>query len=297
MEFKKIILSIVFVLLLMNDQLSGTSAVSIEHDFSPSSISGFISFLLNNREYYRAYAELERLVSYYPDYISNISYAATANYLMFKGGAYTRITQDTGINFKGDALSEDISAVFKIDSFIKLREYDKAEKLYRVANTKRGDEFPDTYFMKRGVYFSLYNNTGLEGMDKGFSIDDYNELYRYSQNIHNMKKDPWKGMAAGIIPGMGYVYAGETGTGIVAMIVTGLGVSVTALGYKNGMEAFAVLSGAATGFFYGGSIIGGYRETVRYNRNLMDRLDLRLQRDLEFDRHIDDIFVKFGIKN
>lgn len=128
-------------------------------------------------------------------------------------------------------------------------------------------------------------------------FNNYDDLIRYSGYIYDLKKDPWKGMAAGIFPGMGYVYAGESGTGIVAMIVTGLGVSVTALGYSRGMEAFAVLSGTVTGLFYGGSIIGGYRETVRYNRNLMDRLDLSLQRDLEFDSDIDNIFVKFGIKN
>jgi len=296
MELKKNILSALIVLLLLTAQAGGTSAVSPDYNFSPSAISGFITYLIYNREYYRASVEVERLKSYYPDHLSCPAYTASINYLMYKGGAYTSIAAQE-LDYSGkDNLSGEIAAIFKIDSYLKLKKFKEAQKTAE-AISSFSDEFLKGLVIKRGLYFYLYNNSlPIVGNIEDY-IDNYNELFRYSAYIHDMKKDPWKGVASGIIPGMGYVYAGESGTGIVAMIVIGLGASITTLSYRNNMDSFAVISGTVTGLFYGGSIIGGYRETLRYNNNLMDRLDLRLQRDFEFDRDIDDIFIKFGIRN
>jgi len=296
MEFKKNILSVLIALLLLSDQAGGTSAVSPDYNFSPSEISGFITYLIYNREYYRASVEVERLKSYYPDHMSYSAYRASINYLMYKGGAYASIAaQEPDYRVK-DNLSGEITAIFKIDSYLKLKKHNEAQKAAE-AISLCSNEFLKRLVIKRELYFSLYNNSLSRGEDKEDFFNDYDELIRYSGYIHDMKKDPWKGLAWGIIPGMGYIYAGESGTGIVAMIVIGLGTSITALTYRNNMDSFALLSGTVTSLFYGGSIIGGYRETLRYNNNLMDRLDLRLQRDLEFDRDIDDIFIKFGIRN
>ena len=296
MELKQYILSALITLLLFNNQAVGTSTDSHKYNFSPAEISGFITYLIYNREYYRASVEVERLMSYYPGYLTYTAYWASISYLMYKGEAYASIVEQE-INYAGhDNLSGEIDAIFKIDSYLKLKKYSEAQKSAENIFFS-SDEFLNRLIIKRGLYFSLYSNRCLTGENEVGGITEYNELLRYSRYIHDMKKDPWKGMVAGIIPGMGYVYAGESGTGIVAMIVIGLGTSITALSYGNGMDSFALLSGTVTSLFYGGSIIGGYRETLRYNNNLMERLDLRLQRDLEFDRDIDDIFIKFGIKN
>jgi len=295
MEFKKYILSSLIAFLLYNGQAGGTAAVSPDYNFSPSEISGFITYLIYNREYYRASVEVERLKSYYPDHVSNSAYTASINYLMYKGGAYASITAQEPV-YTEDNLSREIAAVFKIDSYLKLKKHNEAQKTAE-AISPCSDEFLKRLVVKRELYFSLYNNSFSRAVDKEDFPNNYNELFRYSDYIHNMKKDPWKGLVSGIIPGMGYVYAGESGTGIVAMIVIGLGAAITTVSYRNSMDSFALLSGTVTSLFYGGSIIGGYRETLRYNNNLMERLDLRLQRDLEFDRDTDDIFIKFGIKN
>lgn len=285
-----------FVLVFLIIPLEINSLFSQDRDFEPDKISGFIFFLIKDRDYYRALVEVERLKSYYPDYLGHNTYAATTNYLMFKGGAYKLI-----LDFNSDELVNDpdvnsISSLFKIDSLIKLKKYKEAENLIPYSGDLSDPVF-NNIFHRREVYLSLINNTFSNEMYINSSVEEYREAADFSAYIHGQKKNPWKGMAAGLIPGMGYVYAGETGTGITAMIVIGLGAAVTALAFSQRMEPFGIVSGAVTGFFYGGSIIGGYRETVRYNRGLMERLDLRLQRDLGFDRDIDEIFIRFGLKN
>ena len=102
---------------------------------------------------------------------------------------------------------------------------------------------------------------------------------------------------AGLVPGAGYFYAGERGTGIVAMIVIGAGSAVTYASYRNGLDSIAVISGLITFFFYGGSIAGGYMQTVKYNNRLMETLDLKLKRELMPERDLDEIYFKFGLNS
>ena len=285
-----------FVLIFLIIPLEINSLSAQDKDFEPDKISGFIFFLIKDREYYRALVEVERLKSYYPDYLNHKTYTATINYLMFKGDAYKSILDLNNDESVNDPDVNSILSLFKIDSLIKLNRYKEAENLIPDSGNLFDPVF-NNIFHKREIYLSLINNTLSNEMDINFPGQGYREAADFSAYIHGQKKNPWKGMAAGLIPGMGYVYAGETGTGITAMIVIGLGAAVTALAFSQGMEPLGIFSGTVTGLFYGGSIIGGYRETVRYNRRLMERLDLRLQRDLEFDRDIDEIFIRFGLKN
>lgn len=272
------------------------SLSSLEKDFEPEKISGFISFLIDEGEYYRASVEVERLRSYYPDYMTHNTYTATINYLMFKGAAYKSIIDSDIDQSIIDSESENISLLFKIDSLIKLNKNKEGRNLIP-DRYDSGEPFFRNIFHKRKVYFSLMNDTYSNEIKSEPLSQGYLELSALSDYIHEQKKNPWKGMAAGIIPGMGYVYAGEKATGITAMIVICLGASVAALAYNHGMEPLGIVSGTVTGLFYGGSIIGGYRESVRYNRGLMERLDLRLQKGFYFNRDIDEIFIRFGLKN
>ena len=115
--------------------------------------------------------------------------------------------------------------------------------------------------------------------------------------MHAKTKNPFIGMMAGIIPGMGYVYADESGTGIVAMIVIGAGAAITYASGRNGMEPLALISGVITFLFYGGSIAGGYMQTVKYNDRLMETLELRLDRELMPEKDLDEIYFKFGLSS
>lgn len=285
-----------FLLIFVINSFEVNSLASPDKDFGPEKISGFISFLILEREYYRASVEVERLKSYYPDYLNHNTYTATINYLMFKGAAYKSILDSDNEEAVDGTDANSIFFFFKIDSLIKLNKYEEAENLIPDSGIL-SDPFFNNILQKREIYLSLMNNPYSGEMRSKSVMHEYQEVLDFSAYIHNQKKNPWKGMAAGLIPGMGYIYAGETGTGITAMIVMGLGVAVAALGFSQGMEPLGIVSGTVTGLFYGGSIIGGYRETVRYNRGLMERLDLRLQKDLDFNRDIDEIFVRFGLKN
>ena len=286
---------VVFIIIILNIS-SFPKNYSPEQDFAPEKISGFIFHLIENGEYYRASVEVERLKSYYPDYISTSEYTAAINYLMFKGEAYELNSRWNTDDLTEDALSKQISLAFTIDSLIKMKKYEEAERI--IPSDLPGDEsFFAGIFSRRKLYLSLMGNRYGEIANNQYLQKNYQELTDYAEYIHDQKKNPWKGMAAGIIPGMGYIYAGEKGTGITAMIVIGLGSALTAASWRNNMEPLGIISGTVTGLFYGGSIIGGYRETLRYNRSLMERLDLRLQRDFDFNSDTNEIFIKFGLKN
>ena len=96
---------------------------------------------------------------------------------------------------------------------------------------------------------------------------------------------------------MGYFYAGESGTGIVSMIVIGVGSAVTYASYRDGWDSLAVISGLITFFFYGGSIAGGYMQTEKYNDRLMETLEMRLNRELMPERDLEEIYIKFGLNS
>ena len=102
---------------------------------------------------------------------------------------------------------------------------------------------------------------------------------------------------AGIIPGMGFVYAGERGTGLVSMLVILTGSAVTYTSYRDGWDSMALISGAITFFFYGGSILGGYMQSARYNDTLMQAFDMRLNRELMPERDLEEIYIKFGLNS
>lgn len=84
-------------------------------------------------------------------------------------------------------------------------------------------------------------------------------------------KSPVLGGVLGLIPGLGYMYAGEYANGLRSLILNGLFVGAMVYsGVEDQWGAFAVIS-----FFeitwYGGSIYGGIDAAQRYNRARQER--------------------------
>lgn len=263
-------------------------------DFTPEKISSFVCSLTENGEYYRAYVELLRLNSFYPAYVDDSVFSITSSYLFYKGKRYGDIikTDFTGVN---DAVYIPFS-LFRIDSLIRLDKKSEAESELAVLYSRPESEIYSGYLKKRSVYLSVFNNRKNKNTpDTDFT--GYKELSAYSDSIYEQHKNPFLGALAGVIPGMGYIYAGESGTGIVSMIVLGAGSAVTYASYSNGMDSLAVVSGLITFFFYGGSIAGGYMQTVKYNDRLMDTLEMKLDRELMPERDLDEVYFKFGLKS
>ncbi len=263
-------------------------------DFTPEKISSFTCSLIEKGEYYRAYVELLRVRSYYPSFIDTSVYDITADYLFYKSKRYEDLLKIdvAGVN---DDIFIPIS-LFQIDSFIKLKRKADAElKLAELYKRPDADIYME-YLKKRSVYLlilsSNYDSNKIKNM-----YPEYNELFYYSEINYESRKNPFIGAFAGIIPGMGYCYAGEIGTGIVAMVVIGIGSAVTYGAHSYDLNSLSVITGAITFFFYGGSIAGGYMQTLKFNDRLERALEMKLDRELSPEKDIDEIYFKFGINS
>jgi TM2 domain-containing membrane protein YozV len=266
------------------------------NDFTPEKITSFTCSLIDKGEYYRAYAELLRLNSYYPEYLKTSVYAVTSNYLFYKSKNYNDLLE---FDFpeKEDGIFIPVS-LFRVDSLIKLNRKSEAESLLAELYGREDSIDYSGYLIKRSIYLSLLNNKTTDGDDKFKSqFPGYNELFNYSKSVNEGRKNPYLGALAGVIPGAGYIYAGEKGTGIVSMIVIGAGSAVSYGAYRSSFDSLAVISGVITFFFYGGSIAGGYMQSVKYNDRLMDTLEMRLNRELLPERDIEEIYFKFGLNS
>lgn len=265
------------------------------NEYSPESISSFIKHLINNGEYYRAHTELGRLVSFYPEYISPLCYNITESYIFYKSRRYDDIP------VKGDMFSGDDSLcavnLFRIDSMMRSGDFKDKQLLEELIRYQCPVYDYSDYYKKRRLYYSIISsfNDDLYS-DSAFDME-YRDSMDYAKSLSRERKSPAFGALFGIIPGMGYVYAGEAGTGIVALIVIAAGSAITWGAHANDIEPLAVVSGTATFFMYTGSIAGGYMQTLRYNRGLSEKLVLRLDKDFMLDRDIDAVYIKCGIES
>lgn len=280
--------------MILNTMVSAAEQAPLYDDFTPEKISSFSCYLIGRGEYYRAYVELLRLKSYYPSFLSPSVFDLTANYLYYKSKKYEDL-----LGFDPSKTHDDVFipvSLFRIDSMIKLGKYEEAESELINLYGRSGSAGYSEYLKKRSAYLSIINYHDNQ-TDYKEKFKDYQELFAYSEDIYSRRKNPYIGALAGIFPGMGFVYAGERGTGIVSMIIIFAGSAVSYTSYKDGWDSLAVISGAITFFFYGGSILGGYMQSKRYNDSLTQTLELRLNRELMPERDLEEIYIKFGLNS
>jgi len=289
-------LLLISIIILCNPiNLLSKGSVTVQEEYYPENISSFIVRLVDSGEYYRAHTELDRLVCYYPEYITPLCYNVTNSYILFKSGRFHDLLIEDMDN--DDTVSLCRLNIFKIDCLLKPGLYND-ERLGRLLNEQNCNEndFAE-YYKKRYIYYYIVKFF-YDDSDFIFSDNmEYRDSFVYGESISEQKKSPFLGAVAGIIPGLGYIYAGEAGTGIVAFIIIAAGSAITWGAHSNHLEPVAAVSGAATFFMYTGSIAGGYMQTLKYNRGLSEKLVLRLDKDFMLDKDIDDIYIKFGIKS
>ena len=274
--------------MLLNTMALAENAAPLYDDFTPKKISSFACSLIQDGEYYRAYVELLRLNSFYPSYISARTFDITASYLFYKSKRYNDV-----LEFDFNETDTMPFSIFKIDSLLKLNRKDEAAAELSKLNEISGSREYGAYLNKRKVFLSALMNNGYD--EKNEEFFRYNTLFQYSNSVHENMKKPFLGALAGLIPGMGYLYAGESGTALVSLIIIGTGSAVTYASYKNGLSALSVITGTITFFFYGGSIVGGYMQCKKNNEYLTQMLETRLERELMLDRDLDEVYLKFGL--
>lgn len=293
--FRKCVI-LLSILLLTNPLYSLTAGKGERYsEYRPENILGFAKHLIAQREYYRALVELKRLQLFYPDYLSREQLYISELYLLFKGKRFSRVL---GKEYKSDdAVCRAIDRIFKYDADLHNPDAEGTDLL--LSRDLIGyDNSLDRFIVKRWLLTDLLRNRtdATEGLKKiedyrvSLNAEKYRELVAYSAHKYRSMKNPNLSLFYGIIPGMGYVYSERKATGILALVVISVFSSLTYLSFKTDNSHIGIFLGAATTFFYSGSIVGGYLESKKYNERtergmrdyLIDELSLENDRDIIF---------------
>lgn len=276
------------------------------NDYSSQKILDFSFHLINKKEYYRAYVELQRLQSYYPGLIPEGRFYATELYLLHKGGEYKDIlNRKTEIKEKNVLC---IESIFKSDASIFFSEYERSLKytafprdpVYNGCDDLLDQISYKRYFLanimlEKSPDIKLLSPMESLNGDQYVTSRQYEELLERSREAFKELKKPACALMWGVIPGMGYVYAGNKPTGIFAFIVVSVISTLTYFSFATENKPLGIILGLGATFFYSGSIIGGYRETMRHNNAIFNNLKTDMIEGLKMEKDHDIMFERYGI--
>jgi hypothetical protein len=285
-----------YVPLLIFFILSGPVFVSAE-EYSAKGVTAFTRYLIGHKEYYRALVELKRLGSFSSGYISPVAYRVTENYLLFHGKQYRDILDRPALD--GVSVPAGVDTLFRYDAAVALRDYGRADSILALWGPAT-DPFIDRCLKKRKLFSYLASHrygeaAALCGAPVAPDYSVCRELIEQARAGFSREKKPWLAAVMGIIPGMGYMYSGEYGTGIFAFLLISIDVIMTYFAFRTHNDIIGYFTGVIGGFFYAGSITGGYLAAQRFNLGLADSMGSSLSGELRFDRDRDDILMKHGI--
>lgn len=292
---KKSAATALLVLFVFIGQGSAENAVPLSEYYSKKNLTGFFSRLVAKKEYYRAAHELRRLYSYHPDTFSLQSFVITEEFLLFRGGQFKAVPS---VHLNYGVKPAPASGILYVDSYLMRGDYKKAEEgILQWSSVK--DKELNVFFDKRKLFLSVMK--GATGAEEEFyklveagSLNGYPKLKSEGTALFESMKSPFLGAALGLVPGMGYVYGGETGTGIVSFIAVSLCATLSWLGFRYNTPSAGIFLGAVATFFYTGSIVGGYRLADRHNGLLRSRISRLATRELEMYRDQQRIYNRFG---
>ena len=288
---------IIFTMLLLANPLYSLSEEKRggHLEYRPENILGFAKHLISQREYYRALVELKRLQLFYPDYLRREQLYISELYLLFKGKRFSQVLEKEYSS--DDAVYRTIDRIFKYDARLHDSDFTWDDSLLS-RDLIGSDNSLDRFIVKRWLLSDLLRNRtdaaeGLKKIDNyrvSLDAEKYRELVAYSADTYRSMKNPNLSLFYGILPGMGYVYSERKATGILALVVISVFSSLTYLSFKTDNSHIGIFLGAATTFFYSGSIVGGYLESKKYNERtvrgmrdyLIDELSLESDRDIIF---------------
>lgn len=268
-------------------------ALSAE-EYSADGIASFTRYLIGKKEYYRALVELKRLKSYYPDSIAPLTFNVTENYLLFAGKQYSTVLAKPA----GDSvpLFRAADLLFKSDSAIAVSDNKKLEGF--LSSWPLGlDPFFDRCLKKRRLMTYLLERRYGEASEfcAGADFSAYRELIERARTGFSNEKKPWLSAVLGIIPGMGYLYSEDYATGIFAFLLIAADIIMTYFAFQTHNDVVGYFTGVIGGFFYAGSIAGGYFAAQRFNVRSAETNKTSLMNELRLEGDREDIFRKHGI--
>ncbi len=295
-------LRLVCVLLLLSGGAGGAGLAqnapgAHPDEYAPEAVLGFARSLVSKREFYRAYVEIQRLDAFHPGFIPPEKSHITSLYLMYRGANLDGVLARTLTGTGKPARCAD--ALFKSDVYLARFDYASAAGIL-VPEMCEGTGSLRAMRQKRLFLASVLDPAGAAPRWKdldlsGIDTSEWEELARYAQGARDKERSPRVAMALGLFPGLGYSHAGNTATGIMAGVVIGVLAGLTYFAFRTENRPLGILFGIGATVFYGGSIVGGYREALRNNAALRGQTLERLVEDLKLDRDREAIFADYGI--
>lgn len=251
-------------------------------------VHGFMNHLFRMGEYSRARDELYRIKSLYPALVPEDRFRVTETHFLFKEGMYEEVLKSEG--------EPPLLGLYRFDSLVALGRMEESEKVIR--RDFGNITGPWREMVKRRQLLSeLLNDrtVATTAAEAGMQGEDIKRIIEYTRSEKLKRKNPWMGTGLSVLPGCGYIYADQALTGIVACIViSGLSV-LTYYAFRTDNRPAGVVFGAAAVFFYGGSMVGGYRDTLRYNHGIDDKCRRYLDTKLALENDRRRIVRSFGL--
>jgi len=298
---KNILLFFIFFIFLLNSSLFANDKIKKDDfpgEYSSKNLLLFTRSLIARGNYYRALTELNRLKSFYPNFLPSYKFNMTKLYLLLKGEQYKSVID---FKYKRDNSQKNNTAItiFKIDAYLRLGDFTSLTSLM-----KKKIGLPDyrEELLKRKLFISIltYSSSDMKKIieyKKNIKFKKYMSIIDYSIKEIALYRNLTVAAWIGIIPGMGYVYAGNYKTGLVALAIVAINVAIAVTGFMFNNKPLGSVAAVVGGFFYGGSIFGGYYEAKRYNERIRKNLSEHLFNDFNLSEDEDKIYNRFGLAN
>ena len=256
--------------------------------FSPDNRLKFGNYLFEEQDYLRAIDEYKYYLAVYPNDTLNfkIGFAQSqmGNFLDSKNYFEELISKSIfidesnfellKINYLQDNYSELRSKTYLSNKF-------KSEilKLQHYYYLSGGSDLPDSTLL-----FSTYNDEELT------YIRDF-----YNRKLNpGYKSETLAAILSAVIPGAGKIYAGETGDGITALILTGLFGFLAYDNFQADHKIRAWIFTGLTAFFYAGNIYGSAAAAQIYNASIKLNLENEIQVFINQKKHFTPSYEIFN---
>ena len=240
---------------------------------------------------------------YSPGYIDPGSLQLSSHYLLIKGKQFDAVLENN--TTPASTTAGCLDGIFRADAALSLSRFSLVPGILGPGTGNCPGPLSKYRWKRLFVSSLLQNNiTAAAGIldDGAFpgdlegGRDKYRAMISWSEKRRADMADPRLALFAGVVPGLGYAVAGNRPTGVVAFIVVTVFSSLTVAAFKTDNAPLGVLLGAASTFFYGGSIMGGYLEAQRYNGHTAETLREGLMEDAGLEEDRDRLFEKYGLQ-
>jgi len=239
--------------------------------FSPVNRLVFGDYLFCEKDYLRAIPEYKEYLRFENNDTTRFKLAAS----FFELGRYTEAIDNYKSLFFSSSLSEEARLEFYKCNFFgddyEMFRLQAESEVY--ATTKYNDIikklYVSSYFLKGSIL-----PDSLQILE-AFREDERSEMldFYHRKKYPEFKKEALGGVLSAILPGLGKVYADETGDGVLAFLYTAVFGYLTYSSFENDHTTRGWIFAGLTAYFYASNIYGSVAAVQNYNAGVKFTLD------------------------